>query len=207
MKEYRVKRFADKDALCAAIDTLAAASIDVYGWVGGKRHNAEARLAFAENYGLICKMSVDEPSPAAVCREADGPVCLDSCLEFFVSLDGESYLNLEANSIGTKCMGFGPGRHARLRVSERVPGGFAAIPEVGEDSWSVTYYLPLDQLALFYPKVNNETFAPGFEFTANFYKTGSAKITGVEHYGMWNECLTENPDFHRPEYFGKMIMD
>ena len=40
-----------------------------------------------------------------------------------------------------------------------------------------------------------------------FYKTGGADITGNEHYGMWNEVGTENPDFHRPEYFGKFIIE
>ena len=207
MKEYKVKRFETKDALLCAIDTLPAAAIDVYGWVGGKRNDAFARLGFAEDYGFICKMYVDEVAPAAVCREADGPVCNDSCMEFFVSFDGESYLNLEANSIGTKCMGFGPGRHGRLRVKERVPGGFRADPEVGEAGWSVTYYLPFDELSLFYPGISAADFAPGATFTANFYKTGSAEVTGVEHYGMWSECLTENPDFHRPEYFGTCVME
>lgn len=207
MKEYKVRRFKTKTELLLALDTLPAASIDVYGWVGGKQHNACARLGFAEDYGFICKMEVDESAPAAVCREADGPVCLDSCMEFFVSFDGKSYLNLEANCMGVKCMGFGPGRHGRLRVSERIPGAFAAVPMIEKDRWSIVYYLPLGQIALFYPDVGADTFVPGFEFTANFYKTGSAEITGTEHYGMWSECLTENPDFHRPEYFGKMIME
>ena len=207
MKEYKVSRFAAKDELLAAIGTLPAAVIDVYGWVGGKRHDASARLGFAEDFGFICKMEVDDPAPAAVCREENGPVCLDSCMEFFVSFDGESYLNLEANCLGVKCMGFGPGRHGRLRVCERVPGGFRADPEIGEDGWSLTYYLPFDELGKFYPGISAADFAPGATFTANFYKTGSAEVTGVEHYGMWSECLTENPDFHRPEYFGTCVME
>ena len=207
MKEYKVKRFKTKTELLLALDTLPCAPIDVYGWVGGKRHDASARLGFAEDYGFICKMEVNEASPAAVCRDADGPVCNDSCLEFFVSFDGESYLNLEANCLGVKCMGFGPGRHDRLRVKERVPGGFRAAPMIEADRWSVVYYLPFAELSLFYPGISAADFPAGREFTANFYKTGSAEVTGVEHYGMWSECLTENPDFHRPEYFGKCVME
>lgn len=207
MKEYKVSRFKTRDELLAHIDTVPAAEIDTYGWTNGKEYKATARLALAEDYGFVCRMECEESSPAAVCTEENGPVCLDSCMEFFVSFDGKSYLNLETNSIGTKCMGFGPERHNRIRVNTRIPGGFTAIPEVGDGKWSVTYELSFDEIALFYPGMSAETFVPGYEFTGNFYKTGSADITGSEHYGMWSECLTENPDFHRPEFFGKLIME
>lgn len=207
MKEYIIRRFETKNELLARMGEIPAADISTYGWTDGRRYKASARLALAGDYGFVCRMECAESAPAALCTEENGPVCLDSCMEFFVSFDGKSYLNLETNAIGTKCMGFGPGRHGRIRVNTRIPGGFAAIPEVGEDSWSVTYFLPFDQLALFYPELSAGTFVHGYEFTGNFYKTGSADITGSEHYGMWSECLTENPDFHRPEYFGKLIIE
>lgn len=207
MKEYKIRRFATKDELLAHIAEIPAAEIDTYGWTNGKEYKATARLALSEDYGFVCKMECEESAPAAVCTEENGPVCLDSCMEFFVSFDGKSYLNLETNAIGTKCMGFGPGRHNRIRVNTRIPGGFTATPEVGDSKWSVTYEVSFDEIALFYPELSAATFVPGYEFTGNFYKTGSADITGSEHYGMWSECLTENPDFHRPEYFGKLIME
>ena len=207
MKEYKVKRFKTKEEALAAFDSVPAAGIDVYGWGGKKQHDASARLVLAEDFGFICRMDCAEDGPKSVCREPDGAVCLDSCLEFFVSFDGVSYLNLEANAIGTKCMGFGPGRHGRVPVRDRVPGAFEATPDVRPGRWSMTYELPFEKLAAFYPTIGVEDFAPGTTFTANFYKTGSAEITGAEHYGMWSECLTEHPDFHRPEFFGTCVME
>lgn len=203
-KEYTVKRFSSVDSI--DWNGVPKASIDTFKWTDSVPYTSFARLVYVEDVGLICRMDASERDPASVCTEADGPVCLDSCMEFFISLDGENYLNLETNAIGTKCMGFGPGRHGRIRVKERLPGGFDAIPEVTEYGWSITYTLPLSDLALFWPEIGPESFASGTRFTANFYKTGSREVTGVEHYGMWNEVFTENPDFHRPEYFGSLIM-
>lgn len=205
-KTYRVARFEKK----ADIDwaKVPAAPIEHYGWIEDSvTFDAEARLAYAEDFGFVCRMTCAESSPAAVCREFNGPVCNDSCMEFFVIFAGDCYLNLEANSIGTKHMGFGPGRGNRLSVGEKIPGGFPAIPEIAEDKWSVTYELSLADIAKFYPDVTPSTFVPGYTFTGNFYKTGSAAVCGSEHYGMWNEVATPVPDFHQPPHFGVLIME
>ena len=42
----------------------------------------------------------------------------------------------------------------------------------------------------------------GKEITANFYKCGD-DLT-VPHFVSWNPIKTEKPDFHRPEFFGKL---
>ena len=39
----------------------------------------------------------------------------------------------------------------------------------------------------------------------NFYKCGDKQVE--PHYLSWNPVLTDNPDFHRPEYFGKVIFE
>jgi hypothetical protein len=41
--------------------------------------------------------------------------------------------------------------------------------------------------------------------TANFYKCGDE--TAVAHYVTWNPIKTVNPDYHRPEYFGKVTFE
>lgn len=93
-------------------------------------------------------------------------------MEFFVIFDGDKYLNLEANSIGTKCMGFGARRENRKPVKRVLPEGFPAIPEVGENEWTLTYELSMEDIKKFYPDVDFATFAAGYEFSGNFYKTG-----------------------------------
>ncbi|HEX9250722.1 MAG TPA: carbohydrate-binding family 9-like protein, partial [Ignavibacteriaceae bacterium] len=37
----------------------------------------------------------------------------------------------------------------------------------------------------------------------NFYKCGDE--TEFKHYGMWSLIENSTPDFHLPEYFGKII--
>lgn len=202
---YRVKRVEKK----ADIDwnSVPAAAIDSYGWVECTEYKAYAQLVFAEDFGFVCRMTCEEDSPAATYTKFDDPVCLDSCMEFFVCFSGNSYLNLEANSIGTKCMGYGPSRESRKSIRYRLPGGFDAMPEVSDGVWTMTYELSMENIQIFYPDVTVETFAPGYEFSGNFYKTGGQEITGNEHYGMWNEVRTENPDFHQPSQFGIFIME
>jgi len=202
---YRVARVAKKDEIDWT--KIPAAAIDNYKWLECTEYKAYAQLVFAEDYGFICKMTCEESNPAATYTEMDSAVCFDSCMEFFVIFAGEKYLNLEANSIGTKCMGFGKKRDTRAKVNRKLKGGFDAIPEVTEDKWTLTYMLPMEQIQIFYPDVTFDTFSSGYEFSGNFYKTGSADITGSEHYGMWNVVETEGPDFHQPSFFGKFIME
>jgi hypothetical protein len=38
--------------------------------------------------------------------------------------------------------------------------------------------------------------------SANFYKCGDE--TAVTHYVTWNPVKTNNPDYHQPEFFGKV---
>lgn len=202
---YRVARVEKK----ADIDwtKVTAAAIDKYGWLECTEYKAYAQLVYAEDFGFVCRMTCEESNPIATYKNFDDPVCLDSCMEFFVSIDGNKYLNLEANSIGTKCMGFGKGRSGRVTVKRKIKEGFPAIPQVDDGVWTLTYELSVDDLMLFYTDIDASIFVPGFTFSGNFYKTGGKDITGNEHYGMWNEIKTEGPDFHQPSQFGTFILE
>ena len=45
----------------------------------------------------------------------------------------------------------------------------------------------------------------GKKATANFYKCGEE--TSEPHYVTWNPIGSENPDYHRPEFFGKVLFE
>jgi hypothetical protein len=45
----------------------------------------------------------------------------------------------------------------------------------------------------------------GLKATANFYKCGDG--TPEPHFVTWNPVGTENPDYHRPEFFGKVLFE
>jgi hypothetical protein len=40
--------------------------------------------------------------------------------------------------------------------------------------------------------------------TGNFYKCGDE--TEYPHFGCWNLIASPVPDFHRPEYFGEIVL-
>ncbi|MDE6137165.1 MAG: hypothetical protein K2F97_06800, partial [Muribaculaceae bacterium] len=57
--------------------------------------------------------------------------------------------------------------------------------------------IPLDLIGVHYE-------GKPVEMRGNFYKCASA--TSQPHYLSWNPIDTPEPDFHRPEFFGKLIL-
>jgi hypothetical protein len=134
-------------------------------------------------------------------------VCEDSCVEFFVSpADDGIYYNLECNAIGTVLMGSGHGRHDGVRADASVISGIRRLTTMGAEPfaeisgdirWSVTLAIPLE--TFFQHEIGD---LRGKSFRANFYKCGD-KLSNP-HYVTWNPIGTEKPDYHRPEYFGRL---
>ena len=80
------------------------------------------------------------------------------------------------------------------------------VPEIKaektDDFWRVTITMPYEIIK----KVYGITDIPsGYEFYGNAYKCGDD--CDIPHYGMWNGATCEKPDFHRPEFFGKFIVE
>jgi hypothetical protein len=81
---------------------------------------------------------------------------------------------------------------------------FPVKGEVFEHCWQVTAEMPLKLLKKLLG-CDSLPFGGGYTFKGNFYKCGDE--TAVAHYGMWNYVGTETPDFHRPEFFGTLVID
>lgn len=158
----------------------------------------------------IClKFYVREQAIRAMETKINGAVHKDSCVEFFVSFDGKNYYNFEFNCIGTPHLAYGEGRHNRQRVPEDTVRKIVADPSLGHEpfdtrtgdfSWDLTVIIPTGCLV----------FSPGIvlgdtEAAANFYKCGDD--LPQPHFVTWNPVQTENPDYHRPEYFGRLKFD
>ena len=139
--------------------------------------------------------------------EDNGPVWEDSCCEFFVaSPDGSRYYNFEMNCIGTVLNGQGPDRHDRVRThleEMKKIRRFSSLEhrEIEESdqlfSWQTAMVIPFEMMGM----------DPGqlpAEIQANFYKCGDK--TAHPHFVSWNPIQTEKPDFHRPDFFGKLIL-
>lgn len=209
MNIYKIKTFDSVDAV--DWDSVTAAGVNTYKWVECDKYETWAKLVYVKDWGFLCRMTCIEDSPVATYTTFDDPVCLDSCMEFFAIFDGgNNYLNFEANSLGTLCLGYGMSRESRRTALRYLKADemFKAVPEVEDGRWSITYEIPIEKLQAFYgDDLTADTFVSGYTFTGNFYKTGGEDNTGNEHYAMWNEVGTENPDFHRPEFFGKFIIE
>lgn len=154
---------------------------------------------------LHLEYRVVESNTQALCTEINGPVWQDSCVEFFCSFDGKSYYNLEFNCIGTVHAAHGRDRDRReLLAPEQLEKllicpslGTAPVKISGECQWGLAVEIPVT----LFDREKLTSFA-GLTIAANFYKCGD-KLP-QPHYLSWSPIKTEKPDFHRPEFFGKL---
>jgi hypothetical protein len=152
------------------------------------------------------KFYVNEKNLLAMETHTNGDVYKDSCVEFFISFDGKNYYNFEFNCIGTRHLAYGQGRGNRTPVRPELVEKIEVEPSLGNQpfaektgnfEWEMMIRIPLESLA--FSKIPS---LDGIKATANFYKCGDE--TSEPHFVTWNPVETANPDYHRPEYFGKV---
>ena len=153
-----------------------------------------------EDGGIALRMSCRESDPVARHTEYGDEVWVDSAMECFLAArKGGDYINVEMNSAGNRLVGVGPGRENRRVIDEFFPCPPVKATVLPGEWHAETYISEADLQKIF----------PGFECKkgtvtyGNFFKVGEE--TGRPHYGMWSTIISQNPDFHRPEYFSKII--
>ena len=160
--------------------------------------------------------------------EDNGRQWEDSCVEVFIKdpEDG-NYYNFEINAMGKVLACVGPDRHNRtprpesemeeiLRFAQNDmmdqndtfchpeghapchPEGLAPKDLEGLHTWRVGVIIPFHLIGL-----DPENLPRSIK--ANFYKCGDK--TAHPHYLSWSPIDTPRPDFHRPEFFGELILD
>lgn len=152
------------------------------------------------------KYYVHEKYIRALETRTNGDVYKDSTVEFFISLDGKEYYNFEFSCIGTIHLSHGPGRGNRTRINPEIAekisiesslGNLPFEERVGDFNWEMMIRIPVECFVFdSIKKLDN------MKATANFYKCGDA--TSEPHFVTWNPIQTENPDYHRIEFFGKI---
>ena len=179
--------------------------IDILNWKD-YTYRPDVSFTIAYNEGnIFLKYYVNESCFKAEKTVTNEMVCEDSCVEFFVSPgDDGVYYNIEFNGIGTILLGSGTGRADSKRVDPAVVEKIRRISSAGnkpfkemtgECSWTLTAIIPTT--VFFRHEIKG---LKGSTFRANFYKCGDN--LSKPHYVTWNQVKTENPDYHRPEYFG-----
>lgn len=138
----------------------------------------------------------------------NSPVSEDSCVEFFCAPDPaeDAYWAFELNCVGAinvaRCVGNGEctplSEEFLKRIKRYTSVGTRPFQEVeGSFIWNVAMAIPLDLLGCVYE-------GKPVEMRGNFNKCASA--TSQPHYVSWAPIHTPEPDFHRPEFFGDIIL-
>jgi len=118
-------------------------------------------------------------------------------MEFFFSPDeaDNHYFNFEINPLGTLYLHYNTSRYDTHAVD--VPEELFDIKSViTQKHWELFYKIPFDFILTHFKQITTNC-------RANFYKCG--EHTQIEHYACWNEIHLDNPDFHCPQFFGKLV--
>ncbi|MBP6231182.1 MAG: hypothetical protein KA397_05970 [Paludibacteraceae bacterium] len=155
--------------------------------------------------GLFLQFTIQEQQTLATHTSLHGTVCEDSCVEFFVSFDNlQSFFNFEFNAVGSMHVAHracdGSYKHTlsdadlgRITVQSSLP--LRHTVNIHNSDWTLNAHLPA---SLF----NNPNWNKQ-EIWGNFYKCGNK--LDVPHYVSWKAIEYEKPNFHLPQFFGKLV--
>jgi hypothetical protein len=175
------------------------------------RPKTQARLVY-DDAGLYCMFRVVDRYVRSVQTEFMGPVCADSCVEFFVRPKPDrGYFNIEINCGGTLLCHYITGA---IRTPEGFQGSTPLAPEDGRmiriqhsmprtvepeivtpTTWTIAYHVPFALLEKYAGPIGA---VAGQRWTGNFYKCGDK--TSHPHWTSWNPVDALN--FHLPQCFG-----
>ena len=182
-------------------------TIEHYGWGQTGPFPAVGGMISADERQINIQFDVRETEIRAHHAIHNEMVCDDSCVEFFClpyPFDPR-YINIEINPVGTVHFAIGESRHNRLLLPAEHICALDVQTTVRRSSaavhWTVKFTLPYTRIAEIYEQ---KPIAPGSVIHCNFYKCGD--LLSSPHWGSWGPVRTEQPDFHRPEFFGEVAL-
>ena len=164
--------------------------------------------AVRSDSALSVRLRCYEEHPVAKIDRRHGPVCNDSCMEFFFSPCPDcslGYFNFEVNSNPTYLFDYGlDSGDGRFHID--ADGELNVRREFDCDEtgryWQITVDFPFDLIKRYAPAA---ILGDGAVIRANVYKCG--KTEQPEHYASWSPVGTPGPNFHKPEFFGEFLFD
>ena len=198
--QYQIKRMNQK----VDWEQIEPVEINQYPWGNEYAPKTSAWLYRVEGEGFYLKMRCEESEPRAIYAEDNDPVYKDSCMEFFVNFYPEDpragYINFEMNSNGAILCEYGhPGD--RFYLKDKNINYPKPVAKKYPSYWEVELVITDDLVETIYGK---RTLDREHVMKGNFYKCGDD--TTKAHYGCWNPIENEFPAFHKPEYFGELIL-
>ena len=195
---------ADLIQISNLLDSQKPENIEIAPW---PQYSYKPEVSFSighNGYSIFIKYYVSEKETKAVYTKINEPVYLDSCVEFFIDFNkGPAYYNFEFNSNGVCLAGFGSEREDRKILPEAVVSQIECLTTSHPSSddknnyWELCLAIPISVFC--YDEVID---LKGRSFKANFYKCGDDLTE--PHFLVWNKIISKEPNFHVPEYFGKL---
>jgi hypothetical protein len=176
----------------------------------GEQEQTSARLLWDDRClyaGFVCR----DQHISAQFTERDQPVYRDDCVELFTAPNpdrGDAYFNFEMNVRAALLDQHHPsgrfsGRDREwnsqgVRVATQVAG--TLNDDAGQDShWTLEVAIPWENFAGVAQRLPPRS---GDEWRLNLNRCGGETNP---QYSQWSPSATENPDFHRPENFGRIV--
>ena len=187
-------------------------TIDNVNWPEAFPYKPKVEFAAAHTGdALLLHYRVEEQSVRAVAQKDHEHIWEDACVEFFVMPDKADglYYNIECNCTGKLIVAVGEGRNERQPAPAEVMQDIERWASLGKEPFDVREEPTKWEVALRIPittffKHKFQSFE-GIRATGNVYKCGDN--LPVPHFISWNPIMTENPDFHRPEFFGQILFE
>lgn len=177
------------------------------GWKGTDTR-VKARFAAAYNDSALMFLFQTDDAPR-ICRHFgdQAAVSCDSCVEAFIEpVPGGRYYNIEVNIGESINSSRRFSRHDSIHLTSdelATIGRHVSVPQSSEIfepgnhySWTCRINVPWTLLG-----VKPE---PGMVLRANFYACASDAVP--PYYLSWAPIDSERPDFHRPEFFGEIVL-
>jgi hypothetical protein len=191
--------------------------VDITNYMGdipAFKPEAQAKMMYDNEYIYVI-FHVKDRYVRCLTKEINGPVWEDGAVEFFFAPDSKLpllYFNLETNCGGTPLMHFNIVPREKSKQLEKddikkieIAHSLPQIidPEMKDPvTWTLEYKIPLSMLEK-YSSVTHPK--KGVEWKANFYKI--AENNSNHHYITWSVIENDKPDFHKPQFFGKLIFE
>jgi hypothetical protein len=190
------------DELSVLLDNHESHLLDIHLW---KDNTYAPKVNFTVAYtadSILLKYNVLENELIAYYREINDPVYEDSCVEFFIKFDGDmNYYNLEFNCMGTALMGYGSGKHERITIPNAAVSKIKSRSHIqtisGDIYWQLSLIIPFKVFVY-----HSFTSLKNKVCSANFYKCGDKM--SYPHFLSWNNIDHPFPNFHLPEFMGKI---
>lgn len=204
-RDIQLENFTYHD-LSHQMETLPWYSIAYVNWEEFPyKPEVEFQIAH-DNQQIFVHYRVEEEFVKAKYVRINEAVWEDSCVEFFLSLDGKSnYYNIEFNVLGTGLTGYGSQiKEDRTRLETeaiaKIQTATTVVNVAGKKKWNIILVIPSDVFTA--DKIDG---LAGLTAHANFYKCGDGLPT--PHFLSWNKIEHPTPNFHLPEFFGEVIFE